>query len=240
MIPENILPTYEVTLPSSGKRINVRPFIVGEEKLLFIALESNDDKEIIRTTQQVISSCILDKGVKLDDLPFFDLDYLFIFLRAKSVGETIPVKFTCNAMTSTGKCGNIFDANIDALSYKLVKNDEIKPKIAITDNVTIVMKYPSYAAMKEIVEKETVLSKKIRLIAASIKCIQEGEKVLTDKDYTKKELIGFIESLRQEQFKKLEQYVDNFPSFVFTSKAKCEKCGYDHSLEYTDFPSFFA
>lgn len=239
MLPRIEQPTYEIKIPSTGKPITIRPFLVKEEKLLLMALQSNDDRDIINTTKQVIRNCIIDDDIDVDKLPFFDIDYLFIALRAKSVGESIEIKFTCNNRVDGERCGHVFPARIDVSNCKVIKDESISNEITLSGGMKIKMKYPSYAVMKTIMDDETVMNKKIRIVVGSIDYIQDKDKVYSAKDVSKEELTTFVESLTQEQFKKLETFVDSFPSFVVTTEAKCDKCGFDHRLEYRDFSSFF-
>jgi hypothetical protein len=244
MLPKSKLPTYELTLPSDGRKVKVRPFLVGEEKLLLMALESAEENDIINTTKQIINNCLIESDVDVDELPFFDIDYLFIALRAKSVGESIDIKFTCNntVVDEEGKpslCGATFPAKIDITNCKVLKDDTIKKEIDLGGDIIVVMKYPDYATMKRINDGGTQLDKMIAVIAGSIEMICEGEKIYSNKDVSTQEIVEFVEGLTQNQFKKLEAFVDSFPSFVITSEATCEKCGFVHRLEYTDFTSFF-
>ena len=112
-LPKIDLPVYELKLPSNNKQVKIRPFLVREEKLLLMAVESNDESEIINTTKQVINNCLIDSDVNIDALPFFDVDYMFVFLRAKSVGDNVEVQLTCNNETPEGICGNRFPAMVD-------------------------------------------------------------------------------------------------------------------------------
>jgi hypothetical protein len=239
MLPKIDLPTYNLKLPSNGKEVKIRPFLVKEEKLLLIALESGDDAEIINTSKQVINNCLIDSSVNTETLPFFDIDYLLIALRAKSVGESIEIKFTCNNEVDGNRCGAVFPANIDITNCEIVKNPEIKNTINLSGTILVKMKYPSYSAMKLLMSDEDDITKKVKIISNSIELIQDKDKVYTTKDFSKEELISFIENLTQDQFKKLETFVENFPTFEILSEAKCVKCGFDHKLRYNEFTSFF-
>lgn len=241
MIPKVDLPIYELTLPSNGKKIRIRPFIVKEEKLLLMAVESNDEKTIIDTTKQILNNCVIDgQDFNIDKLPFFDIDYLFIALRAKSIGESVDINYTCNNITGSGnRCGNVFPAKIDVSNCSVIRDDTISKDIHLSGKMLVKMKYPNYTTMKLILENDNIINKKINIIAGSIEMIQDGDNVYTSKDFTKQEVIEFVENLTQEQYRKLEYFVDNFPSFVITSQATCDACGYTHKLEYKDFASFF-
>ena len=239
MLPKIDVPTYELALPSSGKTVRVRPFLVKEEKLLLIAVESKDQNTIIQTTKQIINNCLIDEDVSVDKLPFFDVDYLFIALRAKSIGETVSVNFICNIFKEGNKCAAMFPVDIDIGNCEIKKNEEVTNIIKLTDKVSMKMKYPSYEVMKRFNESEDALSKKIKIIAASIDQIIEGDNVQSSKDFSREDLEQYLEGFTEEQFKKVEKFVDNFPSFVIKAEGICPKCQFNHKLEYTDFTSFF-
>jgi hypothetical protein len=241
MLPKIELPIFEVKLPSSAKKLKVRPFKVKEEKLLLMAIESNDDNEILDATKQVINNCVIDDKFDIDSLPFFDADYLFIVLRAKSVGESVDIKFTCNNSTDSGICGQEFSSKIDILNCKIQKDESIKSDIVLQGNITVKMRYPSYTAMKSLMEGEETdnYSRKIEIIMECIEMVVDKDSVHTRKDFTKEELREFIENLSKENFSRLEKFIDNFPNFVVTSKAKCPKCKFTHNIEYSEFESFF-
>ena len=238
-LPKIDLPLYQVKLPSNNKELTIRPFLVKEEKLLLMAIESNNDSEIINTTKQVINNCLINTDINVETLPFFDVDYLFIALRAKSVGEAIEVKFTCNNYHNDVMCGSVFPAMIDIANSKIVKDDTISNIIDVGKNIKLKMKYPTYTTMKLILDNDNNINKKLNVIAGSIDQIIDGENILTNKDFTKEELIDFLENLTKEKYMKIEEYVDNFPTFAVSSTAKCNKCGFEHNLTYTDFASFF-
>lgn len=237
-LPKIDLPTYEVKLPSNGKVVRIRPFLVKEEKLLLMAIEAQDEIEIINTTKQIINNCLLNSDIDVETLPFFDVDYLFIALRAKSIGEAIDIKFTCNNLVNDTVCGKNFPAKIDISNCEIVKDDTISPMIDL-GKIKVKMKYPSYTTMKMILDNDTVINKQINIIAGSIEQVIDGETVHTTKDLTKEEIVDFVENLTKEQYSKLEYFINNFPSFEIKSKATCEKCGFEHNLSYSDFTSFF-
>ena len=239
-LPKIDLPVYEIKLPSNGKNVRIRPFLVKEEKLLLMAIESQDDIEIINTTKQIINNCLIDDDVNVETLPFFDVDYLFIALRAKSVGESIEIKFTCNnILPDTNICGKTFPAKIDISNCSIVKDETVSNMISITNTMKVKMKYPNYTTMKMILDNDMIINKQINIIAGSIDQVIDGETVHTTKDLTKEEIIDFVENLTKEQYSKLEDFINNFPSFEIKSKATCDKCGFEHDLSYSDFASFF-
>lgn len=238
-LPKIDVPTYDVTVPSTGKEIKIRPFLVKEEKLLLMAVESKDNENIIRTTKQIINNCIVSGDIDLEKIPFFDVDYLFIALRAKSVGESIEVNYRCNNTVGGKNCGGMFTVDIDISKCRISKKDSIKDIIQLNDKLSVKMKYPSYSIMKMITGNETVLEKKVRIIGSCVERIVNGDKIYTNKDFTKEELHGFIGDLTNEQYKKLEEFIDNFPEFYIEANGVCTKCGHNHDVRYTDFTRFF-
>ena len=240
-LPELILPIYELTIPSNGKEIKVRPFVVKEEKLLLMAAEADNDQEIINTTIQVIKNCIVEGDVNIDKLPFFDIDYLFIALRAKSIGETVDMAFICNneVEEEEGICGHKFEAPIDISNATIIKDDTILNEIKLSSTVSIKLKYPSYSIMRALKDDDDPIEQKIKILMACIEYIVDKDKVLSSKDYSKEELRTFVESMTEEQFSKVDPFITNFPSFSVNFEKECNKCGFLHQIEYKDFNSFF-
>lgn len=242
MIPIKIdLPTYDLRLPSNNKEIKVRPFLVKEEKLLLMAVESNDEDEIIKTTKQVIQNCILDNETDVDKLPFFDIDYLIIALRGKSLGENVEIRFTCQNVLeeSQQKCNTVFYADVDIAKAEVDYKQKVDFNIDLGNRLTIKMKYPTYSIMKSLDKNENELERKLKIIISCIEMIVQGDNVYSYKDYSRDELKEFVENLTQEQFSKLEKFVDNFPGFVVRLQAMCPGCQFQHNIEYKDFQDFF-
>jgi len=238
-LPKIDVPVYDITLPSNGNTIKIRPFLVKEEKLLLMAIESGDNENIIKTTKQVINNCIVSGDIDVEKMPFFDVDYLFIALRAKSIGEKIETSYICNNVVDEQKCGGIFQTDIDISNCVIEKNNDITMDIVLSGNISMKMKYPTYSIMKMITGNESNFEKKIRIIASCVERIVNGDKIYSSKDFTKEELIDFINGLTHEQYKKLETFVDNLPSFAIESGGVCPKCGFEHKVKYTDFTRFF-
>ena len=239
-LPELMLPIYELTIPSSGKEIKVRPFLVKEEKILLMAAESNDDQEIINTTIQIIKNCIIEGDVVIEKLPFFDIDYLFIALRAKSIGETVDMSFVCNNMIeNVGMCGHKFQAPIDIANVTISKDDSISHDVKLSSTVSLKLKYPTYSVMRMIKDDDDIIERKIKIILNCIDYIVDKDKVLSAKDYSKEELRTFIENMTEEQFNKMDSFITNFPSFYVGLEKECDGCGFLHKIEYRDFNSFF-
>lgn len=237
-LPTIDVPTYDLTIPSTKKVIKVRPFTVKEEKLLLIALESKDAEEIIKTVKQVINNCIISGEVDINKSPFFDIDYIFIFLRAKSIGSSVEVKMTCNNEVDGNICGNSFTSEMNISNCEIITDDDVKDNIKLDGSKGVKMKYPNYTQMKHI-ELGNEVDAKINTVINSIDHIYDKDQIYSSKDYSKTELKHFVESMTEEKFRKLEAFVDNFPTFAVVLEKKCNKCGFEHKVRYTDFYDFF-
>jgi hypothetical protein len=193
---------------------------------------------VIKTVKQVINNCVITGDVNVDRLPFFDIDYLFIFLRAKSIGENVDVTLTCNnVLEDETVCGNVFPTKMDVTNIEIERPEGIDDDIKLTDVAGVKMKYPNYATMKRI--EETDMDVKTNMIANAIDYIWDEQGKHSAKESSKEELIEFVESLTENNYKKLQDFVDNTPKFVVKLDAKCPKCGFDHKVRYSDFYDFF-
>ena len=211
-LPKITTPSYELTVPSTGKNIKFRPFLVKEEKILIIAMESQSDQQIAQAVNDVLSNCILTKGVKIDDLSTFDIEYLFLNIRGKSVGETVDVMITCPDDNETKVPVQI---NLDDI--QIVKNDNHQRDIPLDDNLTMRMKYP---AMGEFVKNNFSVDMKVDdtfdLVCSCIEQVFSEEESWAASDCTKKELHEFLEQLDSSQFKKIEQFFETMPKLSHT------------------------
>lgn len=237
-LPKIEYPTYDITLPSDDRTITVRPFSVKEEKLLLMALETKNLDDVIKTVKQVINNCVVAGDVNVERLPFFDIDYLFIFLRAKSIGESVEVNLTCNNVLEDGNtCNKIFSTEMDVSNIEIDRPEDVIDEIQLNDVMGVKLKYPNYAAMKRMEESE--VDAKSVMISNAIDYIWDENGKHTSKESTKEELLEFVESLTEKDYKKLEEFVDNTPKFTVKLEAKCPKCGFEHKVRYSDFYDFF-
>ena len=206
-LPKIVTPSYELKLPSNGKKISYRPFLVKEEKILILAIESDSLKEISRSIKDILKNCILTKGVKVDELPTFDIEYLFLNIRSRSIGESIELVVTCPDDGETKVNTTIY---IDEIEVK--KNKEHSTDIKIDDTYTMRMKYPS---LDEFIDEnfnfEGQSDNSFDIIASCIDMVFSEEEAWEAKDCTKKELIEFVEQMNSSQFKEIEKFFDTMP-----------------------------
>ena len=215
-LPTITTPTYELKMPSTGKKIKYRPFLVKEEKILIIALESKNQIEITNAVKDVLKKCVLTRGVKIDDLPTFDIEYIFLNIRAKSIGEDIKLIVTCPDDNETEVPVTIY---VDEI--KVVKPKEHTTDISLDKNLSLRMKYPSLNQFIENnfeVEEEpqTVVNKTFRLIADCIDTVFTEEEAWEAKDYTSDERLEFIEQLNSKQYKQVEKFFATMPKLSHT------------------------
>ena len=215
-LPTIETPTYELKMPSSGKKIKYRPFLVKEEKILIIALESRNQNEITNAVKDVLKKCILTRGVKVDDLPTFDIEYIFLNIRAKSIGEDIRLTVTCPDDRKTQVPVTIY---VDEI--KVTKPEGHTTDVVIDDKLTLRMKYPS---LNQFVESnfevdddpETLVNKTFKVVADCMDTVFTEEDAWEAKDYTSTERVKFVEQLNSKQYKKVENFFATMPKLSHT------------------------
>ena len=215
-LPTIETPTYELKLPSSNKKIKYRPFLVKEEKILIIALESQDQNDITNAVTDVLKKCILTKGIDVDSLPTFDIEYLFLNIRAKSIGEDIKLTVTCPDDKETKVPVTIY---VDEI--KVIKPKGHTTDIILDDNMTLRMKYPS---LTQFIENnfsiddasESIVNKTFKVVADCMDTVYTEEDAWEAKDYTPSERLEFIEQLNSKQYKKVEKFFETMPKLSHT------------------------
>ena len=236
-LPTISTPTYELTLPSSNRKIKYRPFLVKEEKILIIAMESQDTKQIARAVKDVLAKCILTKGTKVDKLATFDIEYLFLNIRGKSVGEHIEVMVTCPDDEKTQVPMSI---NIDDI--KIQKDKDHSADIVLDDTYTLRMKYPS---LNEFIKTnfDSMTDMKVDdtfdLISSCIDQVYSEEESWASEECTKKELTNFIESLNSNQFKKVENFFETMPKLSHSVKVSNPNTKVESEIKIEGLQSFF-
>jgi len=237
-LPKIATPTYELELPSTGETIQFRPFLVKEEKILVIALESEDNKQITNAIKGVIKNCIKTKGIKVEQLPTFDIEYLFLNIRGKSVGEEIELNVIC---PDDGETEVPVKINIDDI--KVQKDDEHDNKIKISDNLMMVMKYPSldqFIKNNFDFENKNAMDQSFELIASCIDSICSEEEVWAAGDCTKKEINEFLESMNSSQFKGIEKFFETMPKLSHTISVTNPATKVKSDVVLEGLASFFA
>lgn len=237
-LPKINTPTYELTLPSNGKKIKYRPFLVREEKILIMALETEDMKQITDAVLTILNGCIVTKGVKIEDLPSFDIEYLFLNVRAKSVGERVEVNLTCPDDNVTS-----ITVDIDLDSIKVKKDKNHKKVVKLDDNLSLKLKYPTidsfinnnFESNEDITDIKTTL----KLITSCIDIIYNEEESWAGSDSTEKELIDFVEQLNTKQFQAIENFFSTMPKLTHSVKITNPKTNVQSTIILEGLAAFF-
>jgi len=237
-LPKISTPTYELELPSTGKPIKYRPFLVREEKLLVLAMESEDSKQITNAIKTVIKNCIETKGIKVETLPTFDIEYLFLNIRGKSVGEEVELSIICPDDGETTVPVKIL---LDDIHVE--KNLNHSNKIKLDDSLMMEMKYPSldqFIKNNFDFNSDDVMNQSFDLIASCIDKIYNEEEVWDSRDVTKKELEEFLDQMNSSQFKQIEKFFETMPKLSHTLKVKNPNTGVESEIVLEGLSSFFA
>tara|TARA_A100001234_G_scaffold213977_1_gene217115 strand:- start:3522 stop:4238 length:717 start_codon:yes stop_codon:yes gene_type:complete len=235
-LPKIATPTYELVIPSTKKKIKYRPFLVKEEKVLIVAMESEDTKQIASAVKDVIKNCIITRGVKVEELSTFDIEYLFLNIRGKSVGEEVEVLVTCPD-DGTTKVPTFIDLDSIQIQYDEKHSRDIK----LDDSLTLRMRYPS---MNEFIQNNFVvndanLEDTFGIIMSCIEQIYNKEESWSAADCSKKELKEFIEQLNSKQFKEIETFFSTMPKLSHTIVVKNPNTGVDNEIVLEGLASFF-
>ena len=237
-LPKIATPTYELELPSTGKTVEYRPFLVKEEKLLVIALESEDTKQITNAIKAVLKNCVLTKGIKVETLPTFDIEYLFLNIRGKSVGEELEVNIVCPDDGETN-----VPVFIDLDSIQVEKDDDHTNQIKLDDDLMMEMKYPSleqFIKNNFDFDEKNQMDQSFELIATCIDKIYNEEEVWATADCTKKEVNDFLESMNSSQFKEIETFFETMPKLSHTVKVTNPQTKVESDVVLEGLASFFA
>jgi hypothetical protein len=237
-LPKISTPTYELELPSTEKKIRYRPFLVREEKILIMALESEDTKQISNAIVQILSDCIATKTVKVQELSTFDIEYLFLNVRAKSVGETVEVNVTC---PDDGETQVQMEINIDDI--KVQKDPNHSNIIKLDENLSMKLKYPSLEQFVEnnfeVNESDSDVNKSLSMIISCIDIVYDQEESWSAADCSKKELEEFVEQMNTKQFKEIENFFVTMPKLSHTIKVKNPNTKIESEIVLEGLASFF-
>ena len=238
-LPKISAPTYELVLPSSNKKIRYRPFLVREEKILIMALESEDTKQITEAIKTVIHNCVITRGIKVDKMSTFDIEYLFLNVRGKSVGESVEVNVTC---PDDGQTKVPVEIDIDAI--KIQKNPKHTNIIKLDDNLSVQMNYPS---LDQFIEtnfetdsQNTQVDQSLNVIMSCINQVYNEEESWSASDCTKKELKEFVESMNSKQFKDIEAFFETMPKLSHKIKITNPNTKVQSEVVIEGLASFFS
>jgi hypothetical protein len=236
-LPKISTPTYELELPSTGKKIKYRPFLVREEKILILALESEDEKQIANAVKNTLKDCIQTRGIKVENLPTFDIEYLFLNIRGKSVGEAVDLIVTCPDDGETTVPVKIY---IDEIG--VVKQENHSPDIDLDGNLTLRMKYPSldqFVSSNFSFDEREDLDKSFEIIGSCIDVIFNADDAWSTSDVTKKELMTWMDGLNSAQFKKIEEFFTSMPKLSHTIKVTNPNTKVESEIVLDGLQSFF-
>ena len=237
-LPKVNTPTYELVLPSTGKKVKYRPFLVREEKILIMALETEDIKQITQAVVDILTECVLTKGIKFENLSTFDIEYLFLNIRAKSVGETVEVNLICPDDNKTS-----VTVAIDIDSIKVKKNRKHKNIVKLDDNLSLKLKYPSldqFIGSNFESKDDQSISSTLKVITSCIDVIYTEEESWVGSDSTEKELEEFIDQLNTKQFQLIEEFFNTMPKLSHPVKVKNPITGVESTVVLEGLAAFFS
>jgi len=237
-LPKIDAPVYELDLPLSKKHIRFRPFLVKEQRNLMMAMESDDKDTIEKNIRQVLHNCTLTENIDIDRLPILDVEFYFIQLRARSVGEVVDNRYKCENVVNDKICGNVMETKLDLLDIKVNMPKDSSDIIQLNDKLSVKLKYPEFSILTNSMAK-TATDLAFAMVVNSIEYIFDGEQYYYANESTPEELTEFIESLSQEQFSKIEYFFENLPTLNKTIEMTCNKCGFHHKIEAEGLESFF-
>jgi DNA-directed RNA polymerase subunit M/transcription elongation factor TFIIS len=243
MLPKIDVPIYNVKLLSTGKNLRFRPFTVKEEKLFLMANESEELNNIIDTIKQILNNCILDE-FDIDSLPLFDIEHLFLNIRARSIGEVVNLKYKCNndvldeETKEEKKCNNVVQIDLNVLDIQPKKQEGHTNKIEITEKLGVVMKYPNFETLKKFKDVEEADSI-IKMTVSCIEYVYDADKIYYAKDTTEEELVEFVESMQSKDLERIKNFFDTMPKIKKDVDFKCNKCGHEEKIEIEGIQNFF-
>ena len=235
-LPKLTTPTYELEIPSTDEKIKYRPFLVKEENILMMALESKSEKDITQAVKDIVSECTFNK-VNIDNMPMFDVEYIFLNIRSKSVGEVSKLKILCPDDKKT-----YADVELDLNKVNVQVGEDHTNKIELGNGMGMIMKYPSIDSFKDSGIRDINASNMLEVISTCILQIfeEEGKKVYDPKDQTKKELTDFIEQLNTKQFKDVQKFFDTMPKLKHEITVKNPKTKIESKITLSGLNDFFA
>lgn len=244
MLPKIDVPMYDLVLPLSKKKVKFRPFLVKEEKILLMAMESDDDKASLLSIKQILNNCCLSDDVDIETLPIVDLEFFFLNLRARSVSEMVELQYKCNNKIkeedgSEKDCNHIVPIEINVLDINPKLPENHTNKVALTDKLGVIMKYPTISSIENTNSDSGEVDLLMNILHDSIESVYDEENIYHTKDVSKEELTEFIEGLTKDQFSKIQQFFDSIPKIKKDVEFKCSKCGYEEKIAIEGMQNFF-
>jgi hypothetical protein len=239
-LPKIDTPVYDLELPLSKKKIRFRPFLVKEQRNLMMAMESDDKETIERNIRQVLHNCTLTEDLVIDKLPIIDVEFYFINLRARSVGEVVQNRYRCENEVEEKVCGNLMDVELNVLEIQPDMTNVVDDVIQINDKISVKLKFPEFSILERANKFESVTDMAFDMIAESVEYIFDGEQYYYAAESEPDDIIEFIESLNQDQFNKIENFFNNLPKLNKSIEVDCKKCGFHHTIQVEGLDSFFA
>lgn len=234
-LPKIEYPIYELKLFSKNKPVKFRPFLVKEQKLLMMAVESKNLETVVDTLKQIINNCAMEE-IDVENLPMIDVELFFLNLRARSVGEVIDVFFKCKNLVEEKECGMVIEVPVDLLKDVQVVNKVDTTKIMFSEDVGVLMRYPTLNQIKILDEEENIGS---RMIIECIDKIFDEDEIYDAKDATEEELLEFVEGLSATDYAKLESFLQKVPTVQYTNRHVCPKCSFTHNVKLEGLNDFF-
>jgi T4 bacteriophage base plate protein len=240
-LPKIDVPTHQVTIPSTGKEITVRPFLVKEEKILLTAMQGEDTEDIANATKQIVANCILSKDVDVDKLEIFDFEYLILQLRIVSIGETTTIRFLPIEDTTCPECSKTREVQVNLKDAKVDGITESSKKIKVNEKIGIGLKYPTAKvfALLQVAKRKNDLDNIFKLVWSCVDYVYDEEKITSSKDVTLKEGIEFLENLSSETFKQIEAFLAGMPKLKQTVHIKCHACTFEQDYILSGLDDFF-
>jgi hypothetical protein len=239
-LPKIDTPVYDLELPLSKKKIRFRPFLVKEQRNLLMAMESDDKETIERNIRQVLHNCTLTEGLDIDRLPIIDVEFYFLNLRARSIGEIVQSRYRCENIVEEKTCGNLMTAELNILEIQPDMTNVVNDIIQINNAISVKLKYPEFSVLERANKFESITDMAFDMIAESVEYIFDGEQYYYAAETEPDEIIEFIESLSQEQFSKIENFFNNLQKLNKKIEMDCKKCKFHHTIEVEGLDSFFA
>ena len=244
MLPKIDVPIYDVFLPLLKRKVRFRPFLVKEEKILLMAMESDDDSAIISAIKQIVENCCLE-DLNIESLPVSDLEFFFLNLRARSINEVVELSYKCNNKIAghnnePTECGNVVSIEVNVLSIQPEIPEDHTNKIELSEKMGLLMRYPSFRILEQ--NSKVTGSEVDKLMDILLSCIDSvytADEIFYTKDVPKEELVNFFENLTRDQFSKVQSFFDTMPKIKKEVDFSCTKCGHNEKINIEGLQNFF-